>query len=114
MDKFNLAQEITTEALFNHDMERLKLKGHQFYKYLQTNTSEVKGNERDSFHIGSAFYFYRTVLDDHKEDVEYKFSILTAYINLFESLVYRDLQSIIAAYRLHILLVSEKDFFYPK
>ncbi len=114
MNKFELAQDINAEALFNTNTELLKSKGHLFYKYLQANIAEVKENKRDSFHIGSAFYFYRMVIDDNKENIEYKFSILTAYINLFEALSYRDLQSIIAAYRLHILLVSEQDFFKPK
>lgn len=113
MDKFNLAQEIVMEATHNGCTETLKSEGHQFYKYLETNVSEIKGNGRHSFHIGNAFYFYRAVLTD-KKSIEYKLSLLIAYINLYEALQYQDTQSIIAAYRLHILVASEKSFFEPK
>lgn len=113
MDKFNLAQEIVIEATHSGCTDTLKSKGHQFYKYLETNVSEIKGNGRHSFHIGNAFYFYRTVLTD-KKSIEYKLSLLIAYINLYEALQYQDIQSIVAAYRLHILIASEKSFFEPK
>lgn len=60
MDKFALAQKINISAEFNQH-EELSLKGHEFYEYLYNNVQEIKNNGRHSFHIGSAFYFYRTV-----------------------------------------------------
>ena len=112
MDKFALAQKINISATFNQH-EELCLRGHEFYEYLNDNVKEIKNNGRHSFHIGSAFYFYRTV-QKNKEDFEHRFSNLVAYINLYEALAFGDMQSITAAYRLHILLIEEKNFFEAK
>lgn len=112
MDKFALAQKINISVSLNH-YEELRLKGHEFYEYLNNNVQEIKNNGKHSFHIGSAFYFYRTT-QENKNDFEYKFSILVAYINLYDALTFGDIQSIVAAYRLHILLIEEKNFFEPR
>ena len=109
MDKFDISQSINISANSNN-IEEVIEKGKNLCDYLMQNISEVKNNGRVSFHIGSALYFYQKALTD-KSNTEFKFTLSSSVINLYESLQFRDVQSLMAAYRLHLLIMSNIDFF---
>lgn len=115
MDKFQIAQEIGIAATLTSEIDTVKAKGQELCSYLQGHTDEIKHNARHSFHIGSAMYYYRTTFrEGEKDSTNYKFTLLAAYVNLFESLSYQDMQSVIGAYRLHILMATETtNYFKP-
>lgn len=111
MDKFQIAQSIHL-AVSQADGENIICsKGHELCSYFQNNTNEVKGNGRNSYHIGTAMFFYKDYINQNTDSIEYKFTRLVAYVNLYEALSFQDTQSVIGAYRLHILLDKERDFF---
>lgn len=117
MDKFNLAQEINILADPNlnggFDAINVKKKGSSFCQLFKDNPEDITNNERTSFHIGSAMYFYLKTIFNEKESQEYKFALLVASINLYEALKFGDVQSVISAYRLHLMLVHNPGFFEP-
>lgn len=109
MDKLELTEAVITAKISN-EIDNLKNYGKKLCNLFEECPDELYDNKRRAFHIGTAFYFYRSVLKD-KEELHYKFSIIAAYLNLFDSLQYQDGQSLVAAYRLHILTMEEKQFF---
>lgn len=113
MDKFEISQSIHLALLQSDGENIIRSKGHELYSYLEENTHEIKGNGRHSYHIGTAMYIYQDYIQD-TDSIEYKLTRLIAYVNLFEGLSYQDSQSVIGAYRLHILLDKERDFFYKR
>lgn len=110
MDKFACSQSIHLALLQSDGEKIIRSKGHELCAYLIENTHEIKGNGRHSYHIGTAMYIYLDYIKD-TNSLEYKFTRLISYVNLFEGLAYQDSQSVIGAYRLHILLDKERDFF---
>lgn len=117
MDNFNLAQEINILADSNlnggFDVTNVKKKGSSFCQHFKDNPEDITNNGRTSFHIGSAMYFYLKTISSEKESQEYKFALLVASINLYEALKFGDCQSVVSAYRLHLILVHNPEFFKP-
>ena len=115
MDYFKLAQEINILADPNikggFDVTNVKNKGNIFCRYFKDNAEDITNNERASFHIGSAMYFYLKTISNEKESQEYKFALLVASINLYEAFKFGDIQSVVSAYRLHLILVHNPEFF---
>lgn len=114
MDKYQIASEINLAVSYTNDADVISSAGNKLYSYLADNVDEIIGNQRHAYHIGSAMYFYRDYIVDKKDDIEHKLTTLIAYVNLFESFLFQDVQSIIGAYRLHILLVEENTFFHSR
>lgn len=111
MDKLNTAQNINIAATLTNNIDTICSEGNKLYSFLENNINEITRNKRSGFHIGSAMYFYKNYIDKEKDSIKYKLVTLIAYVNLYESLAFRDIQSVIGAYRLHMLLVDEKQFF---
>lgn len=114
MELFKIAQSINLAVGRPNEAIVIKQEGQKLYLHLKQNTNEIKGCNRNSFHIGSAMYFYKNYIDKENDTTNHKLATLMAYVKLYESISYQDLQSLIGAYRLHILLIDEKDFFCPK
>lgn len=114
MDIFKSAQKILFAAKPLKESTIIKKEGEILYSYLEKNISEITGCNRNSIHLGAAMYFFKDYVEKESDSTKHKLTTLIAYIKLYESISYQDLQSLIGAYRLHILLVDEKDFFYPK
>lgn len=114
MDKYQLASEINLAVSYTNDTGVISSAGHKLYSYLADNIDEITGNQRNAYHIGSAMYFYRNYIVDKEDNIEHKLTTLIAYVNLFESFLFQDVQSIVGVYRLHILLVEEKAFFHSR
>lgn len=117
MDTFDLAQEINILANPNlnsgFDVLNVKKKGCSFCQHFKDNPEYITNNGRHAFHIGSAMYFYLKTISDEKESQEYKFALLVTSINLYEALKFSNIQSVISAYRLHLVLVHNPEFFAP-
>lgn len=117
MDNFNLVQEINILAnpSLNGevDVTNVKKKGNSLCQHFKDNPEDITNNGRTSFHIGSAMYFYLKTISNEKESQEYKFALLVASINLYEALKFGDIQSVVSAYRLHLVLVHNPEFFEP-
>lgn len=114
MELFEIAQNINLAVGQPNESTIINKEGQKLYLRLKQNTNEIKGCNRHSFHIGSAMYFYKNYIDRENDKTNHKLATLITYVKLYESISYQDLQSLIGAYRLHILLIEEKDFFYPK
>lgn len=117
MDIFSLAQEINILAnpVLNgeKDVTNIKKKGSTLCQYFKDHPEDIASNERTSYHIGSAMYFYSKTISNESESQEFKFALLVASIKLYGALKYGDVQSIISAYRLHLALINNPDFFEP-
>lgn len=110
MDKFSIALDIINNVSIGNNDVALS-KGKELYKFFEDYPSEIINNEMQSFHIGSAFYFYRKIINVNEDSLEKKLSIMISFANLYKSLAYNNMQTLIAAYRLHILLAEERHFF---
>ncbi|MGM9825477.1 MAG: hypothetical protein ACI3Z8_03465 [Paludibacteraceae bacterium] len=116
---FKIAQEINmlaTSSLGGFDVVNVKKKGSGFCQHFKDNPEDVTNNGHNSYHIGSAMYFYLKTISNEKESPEYqeyRFALLVATINLYEALEFGDIQSMISAYRLHLVLVQNPNIFEP-
>lgn len=117
MDKFSLAQEINifADPMLNNgaDMESVKKKGEILCQYFKDNPEDITNNGRTSYHVGSAMYFYLNTISNEEKSQEYRFALLVASVNFYEALKFGDAQSVASAYRLHLLLTQNSDFFIP-
>ncbi|MBR5823192.1 MAG: hypothetical protein IKY67_03520 [Paludibacteraceae bacterium] len=111
MNISEIAQKINLAVKQPNESVVINEEGQKLYLCLQQNINKIKGRNKDSYHLGSAMYFYRNYINKENESTKYKLMTLMAYIKLYESISYQDLQSLFGAYRLHILLVEEKEFF---
>lgn len=114
MDIFKSAQRIIFATEQQNESAVIKKEGDNLLSYFQKNIDKIEGRDRHSFHIGSAMYFFKDYVEKETDSTKHKLTTLIAYIKLYESISYQDMQSLAGAYRLHILFVDEKDFFYPR